>query len=162
MRANTVIDMSGRLFRSLLFIACLLVVALLSFADRAPGLVERALDRVQRIGSRGEHLLGVDWFDRGDIPFGWDVVGHAVLWAVVAFLAHLVFRSRVPSVFVALALVTLSAGVEVGQGLLSATRSPEMLDLIANAMGVGIGTSLAMIVCGLVGLLGGMARSLAR
>ena len=141
------------------------MVGVLSLADRAPRLVKATLRVGQSIGSRVEHRLGVDWLDRGDIPFAFDTIGHLVLWAIAAFLAYIAFgpgdrRGRTSTSFLVVALITLSAGVEVGQGLLSSSRHPEMLDLIANSVGVALGTLVAISVSAVIGLFGAVARSL--
>jgi len=157
--------MVGRRFRSLLFFGFLLVVGVLSLADRAPGTVKGALRSVQSIGSRVERRVGVDWLDRGDIPFAFDTIGHLILWSVAAFLAYLAFgpgtrRGRTSTSFLVVSLVTLSAGVEVGQGLLSATRHPELLDLVANTVGIGFGVAIAAFASAVIGLIGSLGRSL--
>lgn len=154
--------MSGRLLRPLLFFAFLIAIGLLSLADRAPGLVKDAWSIVRRLGSFGEGLLGVDVIDRGDIPLAFDTLGHLVLWSIAGVLAYTAFGRRTSASFLIVSLTTLSAGVEVGQGLLSSTRRPEFTDLIANGIGVTLGVLLALAVFSTIGLFGRFSSSLTR
>ena len=134
------------LLRWALFSTFLIGVGLLSLADRAPGRVVDELRRVRAVGQRVEYRLGIDWVDRGDIPLAWDTAGHIVLWSVAAMLGFLALHGRVGVVVLALALLTLSAAVEVGQAFLSSSRSPELTDLMANGAGIALGIVMASIV----------------
>lgn len=154
--------MSGRLLRPFLFFGFLVAIGLLSLADRAPGLVKGVWLIVQRIGSFGERFLGVDLIDRGDIPLAFDTLGHLVLWGIAGVLAYSAFGRRTSASFLIVSLTTLSAGVEVGQGLLSSTRRPEITDLIANGVGVTLGVFLAFAVFSTIGLFGRISSNLTR
>lgn len=71
-------------------------------------------------------------------PPGTDKVVHAALFAVPVFLALWLRRPWVVLLLVAHALVA-----EPLQGLLTTTRSPEVLDLVANLVGVLLGVVAA-------------------
>lgn len=153
------LEMFGRLTRWAL-LGFLGLVAVLSFADRAPSGTRELLGRGRWVVARAEQRLGVDWVDRSDIPFAFDTMGHLALWAIAGFLATVAFERRVSPAFIALSLASLSAGIEIGQGVLSATRRPEVHDLVANVIGIGLGTAIALSVWTVVGLFGRLARSL--
>lgn len=152
--------MSGRFLRPLLFFGFLVAIGLLSFADRASDMVKGVWSIVQRIGSFGESLLGVDVVDRGDVPLAFDTLGHLTLWSIAGMLAYAAFGRRTSRSFLIVSLVTLSAGIEIGQRFLSSTRRPQVTDLIANTVGVTTGVLLAAFVFWLVSLFGGKSRSL--
>lgn len=136
----------GRVLRPLVFFSFLMAIGLLSLADRAPDAVKSVWSIVQRIGSSAERVLGLDVIDRGDIPFAFDTLGHLILWSIAGALAFLAFGRRTSMGFLIVSLVTLSAGVELGQGFLSSTRRPELADLLANTVGVMAGVLCAALV----------------
>jgi hypothetical protein len=152
--------MSGRHLRSLTFVAFLIGIGVLSLADRAPSATKAALGVGQRAGSFGERAIGLDLIDRGDVPFAFDTVGHLVLWAGAGILAYAAFGGRASASFIVISLITVSGGVELGQGWLSSTRRPELTDLIANGIGVVIGVVGASILWGGISLFGRLTRSL--
>ncbi len=160
LRGPYLVVMSGRLLRSLVFFMFLAGVGVLSLADRAPGAAERAVDFGQRAGSFGERSVGLDLIDRGDVPFAFDTVGHFVLWAGAGVLGYVAFGRRTSATFITVSLITLSAGVEVGQGLLSSTRHPGLTDLIANAVGVSVGVGVAVFVWAMSRQFGRLTRTL--
>ena len=152
--------MSGRFVRPLLFFGFLIAIGLLSLADRAPDMVKGVWVIVRRIGSFGERLFGLDVVDRGDIPLAFDTLGHLALWSIAGMLAYAAFGRRTSRSFLIVSLITLSAGVEVGQGFLSRTRKPSISDLVANTIGVTTGVLLAAFVFWTVSLFGRKSRSL--
>lgn len=154
--------MSGRFLRPLLFFGFLATIGLLSLADRAPDLVKTGWTGVQEIGSSIEQRVGVDVVDRSDIPLAFDTLGHLALWAVAGGLAYLAFGHRTSPWFLMVSLFTLSAGVEVGQRFLSATRKPDVVDLAANGVGIAFGLVVAMGVLSVTGLFGRLTNSLTR
>lgn len=154
--------MSGRFVRPLLFFGFLVAIGLLSFADRASDMVKAVWSIVQRIGSFGERLLGLDVVDRGDIPFAFDTIGHLVLWSIAGMLAFAAFGRRTSRSFLIVSLFTLSAGVEIGQRFLSSTRQPQVSDLVANGIGVTVGVTIAAFVWWMTSLFGRKTRSLTR
>ena len=152
--------MSGRRLRTFVFFAFLSVIAVLSLADRAPDAAERVVDFGQRAGSFGERVVGIDLIDRGDVPLAFDTVGHLALWAGAGVLGFSAFGRRTSVSFIVVSLITLSAGVEIGQGLLTSTRRPELMDLAANGVGVVIGVGAAVVVWRVITLFGKLGRNL--
>lgn len=152
--------MSRRSLRPLIFFGFLVAIGLLSFADRANDVVKNGWSVVQRGGSFVERLIGFDLVDRGDIPLAFDTLGHLVLWSTAGVLAYGAFGRRTTRSFLIVSLITLSAGVEIGQRFLSSTRRPEISDLLANAVGITAGVLLASFVWWLTGLFGRMTRNL--
>jgi VanZ family protein len=72
-----------------------------------------------------------------------DKVQHAVAYAVLFLLGrHAGYGQRT----LMLGLLALGAAIEVAQGALTATRSAEWLDLVADALGVGFGHLIAMAI----------------
>ncbi len=116
----------------------------------------------QHVGSRLEGTLGFDVVDRADVPFAFDTIGHLGLWAIAGILAYIAFGQKRSLVLIAAVLVAISAAVEAGQGLLSSTRTPELMDLLANAVGVGVGLAVAVSTFAVIGLFGRLTRSLTR
>lgn len=158
--ASYLADMSGRRLRTSVFFAFLAVIGVLSLADRAPNAVKAGLGVGQRAGSVAERTIGFDLLDRGDIPLAFDTAGHLVLWAVAGALASVTFGRRTSRSFIIVALITLSASVELGQGLLSATRHPEVTDLVANGIGIGIGVGAVSAAWIVTSLFGKLSRNL--
>lgn len=154
--------MRSRFVRPLLFFAFLAAVGVVSLADRAPGMVASAWQAVRRVGSFAEQTAGLDLIDRGDIPFAMDTIGHLVLWSIAGGLAYLAFGRRTSVGFLIVSLITLSAGVEVGQGLLSSTRHPEIRDLVANSVGVTFGVLSVAALFAVIGVFGRISSSLIR
>ncbi len=152
--------MISRLLRSALFFGFLAVIGILSLADRAPGLVKGSWSVTQHVGSRLEQMLGFDVIDRGDVPFAFDTIGHLALWAIAGALAYAAFGRSRSLLLIAAVLVAISAAVEVGQGMLSSTRSPQLMDLLANTVGVGAGLAVAVSTFAVIGLFGRLTRSL--
>jgi len=152
--------MSGRFVRPLLFFGFLIAIGLLSLADRAPDLVKGVWSVVQRVGSFGERLIGLDVVDRGDVPLAFDTLGHLALWSIAGMLAYAAFGRRTTRSFMIVSLITLSAGVELGQGYLSSTRRPEVADLLANSIGITTGVLVASFVWWLSSLFGRLGRTL--
>lgn len=130
------------------------VLGILSFADRAPGTTQAALRRVQDVGRKVENRSGLDVIDRGDVPLAFDTAGHLFLWFIAGVIGWWAFSRRTSPVFLALCLFTISAGVEVGQSYLSTSRSPDLLDLVANGAGILFGVSFAVMFGGAVGAFG--------
>lgn len=152
--------MPSRLVRPALFFAFLAVIAVLSLADRAPALVVGSWRVIQHVGSRIEQVAGFDVIDRGDVPLAMDTLGHLFLWAVAGFLAYAAFGRARSAAFIVMTLVGISGAVEVGQGLLTATRRPQLSDMLANGVGVGAGVAIAVSTFAVISLFGRLSRSL--
>jgi hypothetical protein len=74
-----------------------------------------------------------------------DKVEHAVAYAVLFLLGRQAAYRHRP---LALALVALGAAIEVAQGTLTATRTAEWLDFVADALGIAFGYLIAMLIEG--------------
>ena len=115
------------------------IVAVLSFADGAPGVIHRLLRSTARVVSGVQDLVGVQLVDLRDLPFEWDVVGHFVLWAAVAVVGWWALRHRVTAVSLGFGCFAASYLVEIGQSVLTVSRRPDLRDLAANALGIVAG-----------------------
>ncbi|MEM9131809.1 MAG: hypothetical protein AAF962_09405 [Actinomycetota bacterium] len=135
---------SGRRLATLVFVALAGLVAVLSFADRAPGLVRRGLRASVRLSNAIEDATGLSVIDARDLPYSWDLVGHFALWLTVAVVGWWTYRRRLPATVLALVLFIGSYAVEIGQSYLSTTRTPDPQDLVANALGIAVGMTLAV------------------
>ncbi len=118
------------------FLAFALVVAALSFSDRAPGVT---FGRGLWLARSMEAQSGLDLIDRSDIPWRFDTVGHFLMWTLAGFLGWFAIGRRDSGLFLIAALSAISAGVEFIQPILSTTRSSSYQDLAANVLGITIG-----------------------
>lgn len=75
-----------------------------------------------------------------------DKVNHAVAYALLAWWAMGCFATMAARRRALLALLVLGAALEWAQGALTADRMRDGLDLLANALGVGLGTALGLWV----------------
>ncbi len=139
-----------RVTRILAVFSLAAAVAFLSFPSSALGGSYRLARRLRRRGNDVETWTGIDVVDRGDIPFAFDSIGHAILWCAVGLVALALARTTGfggngahRSVVrwgddgrIVVWLVLLSGLVEVGQGVFTANRNAEFRDLAANAVGV--------------------------
>ena len=70
------------------------------------------------------------------VPEGGDKVEHFLAYALLSASAMQLFAKRRGCVVVALLLVLLGIGLEVAQGMLTATRMADPRDALANTLGV--------------------------
>jgi VanZ family protein len=104
-------------------------------------------------------VLGVVPLPAIDAPVAhFDKIEHAVGYALLAASAACLFRPGRPLFGVLLALVALGIVIELLQALLP-WRSAELMDALANAVGVAIGGALALTP--LAGILQALDRRLA-
>jgi len=81
------------------------------------------------------------------VPAGFDKVEHLAAYVLLAmWFTGLVARGRYWAV--AAGLLALGALIEVLQWRMNLGRSAEVLDMLANALGVGAGISIALIATG--------------
>lgn len=74
---------------------------------------------------------------------GWDKANHAAAFAALAFCGHFAWRERAGHVArLVLALLLLGIGIEIAQRAVPG-RSAEAADLLADAVGIGIGLLIA-------------------
>lgn len=81
-------------------------------------------------------------FPRGP-ALGWDKANHVLAFAALAFAGLLALRERPrPLLTLSLGLLALGVGIEVGQAFVPG-RSPDGLDVLADAMGIVLGLGMA-------------------
>jgi VanZ family protein len=81
------------------------------------------------------------------VPANFDKVEHLAAYVLLAlWFSGLVARSRYW--VVACGLLALGVVVEMLQWLMNLGRSAEVLDMLANALGVGLGLAIALLVTG--------------
>lgn len=127
----------------------------LLWADRGTLLGDRIMYGLVDAGRTFERTTMIDLVDRRDIPASMDQIGHAMLWAVGAFVLGWFRLGRdsansIGLMTVGLEVALLSLLSEFAQPLVSTNRGFEASDAVANLVGVSIGTTaLAMLVGGL-------------
>lgn len=78
---------------------------------------------------------------------GFDKVEHFLAYSGLAvWFTGLYPRARYRQVVVG--LLALGLGVEIAQGVMQLGRSAEVLDMVANAAGIGFGLALALVLTG--------------
>lgn len=125
------------------FLCC---AAALSMSDRMPYLWRAVLVRGIGLGAAIERGLAIDLIDRSDVGLSADQIGHLVLWASGMFTIGLVTRKRFEAASVAVALFMTSLALEVGQSLLTTSRSMSIEDAVANAGGIMAGLTALVIL----------------
>ena len=141
----------GRPFRGLRVVPLLLSFcavaanAVILLSDRAPGLFRRISTRIDAGVSRAAGATGVDVPGRDVRVPRSDFDMHVLIWAVAALLVGLAAWSWV-SLFVASAVVFgSSVALELAQRSYSSTRSVQFQDVVANGVGVAVGTCLVAV-----------------
>ncbi|MEZ5226874.1 MAG: hypothetical protein R2710_09395 [Acidimicrobiales bacterium] len=132
----------------------MVALTLLLLSDRAPGLTRNEVRKGLLVGRRVERRTGIDIIDHGDLPFSWEQLGHAGLWAIAMVLAAAVFARRASIVQIASGVIAASASFELAQFFFTASRHLEFADLEANVVGVAIGA----LVAGVLSIVGGSRR----
>ena len=141
-RAPSVVGPDRRL-RTGVFVILAGLVGVLSFADRASGLVRVTRRTSVRLSDSVANLTGLDIIDARSFPYSWDLVGHFALWLLTAVVGWWAFGRRVSAITLAGALFLTSYATEIGQSILTATRTPDSQDLVANAIGIAVGMAVA-------------------
>jgi len=80
----------------------------------------------------------------GVIPYG-DKVGHCLLyglltWVMIVFTKHKVFAVKSVAIYWGTAITFAFTSIEEGSQLFLSTRTFDWMDLLANAIGIGIAT----------------------
>jgi hypothetical protein len=140
--------------------AVLAATTVLLVSDRAPNWYQRARERVFEVAADWRDRVGVVELTRDQIPLGPHTVAHITLFFGVTLVAGWVLRNRVRPLVVALVVFISSVGFELAQPLLSATRSQQVDDIIANGVGVAAGLVVLVLLRRLLPRRG-RARSLA-
>jgi hypothetical protein len=124
----------------LLSLAVVLFNVNLMLSDRAPGFLRRVFgDAIDRLSDRIDAGARIP---AEQLP-GSDAIVHIAVWAAAMALVGLTVWTWRGLAVAALAMLTISAFVEIAQGVYSSTRAVERSDAIANAIGVAFGTLLA-------------------
>ncbi|MFN3216679.1 MAG: hypothetical protein ACE367_09315 [Acidimicrobiales bacterium] len=113
-----------------------LATVVLSLSDRVPQLIETVAIRAGVPARLRDGVAGID-------PF----TGlHFVGWGALAFAVVVVVGRMRWAPVVAAVLISTSIVIEVVQQTSTSVRAYELSDVVANAMGVAGGTSLALMV----------------
>lgn len=75
-----------------------------------------------------------------------DKLNHALAYAALAWWAMGCFATTSGRRWALLSLLVLGAAMEWAQGALTVDRQRDGLDLVANAVGVGLGTALGLVL----------------
>ncbi|CAN5584578.1 hypothetical protein BH23ACT3_BH23ACT3_18990 [soil metagenome] len=132
------------MFIALLGAGVVLFNAALMLSDRAPGATRRfGGDLVTRLSERidaGGHPARL----RGDprLPSG-EAVVHIGVWAAAMLLVGLALWNWRGLVIGAAVVLTSSAAIEIAQGRYTDTRTSQLGDMVANGIGVAVGTVAA-------------------
>ncbi|MCL7715042.1 VanZ family protein [Stenotrophomonas sp. CPCC 101365] len=78
------------------------------------------------------------------LPENGDKAEHFIAYLLLSASAVQLFRPGRPVWTAGLALVALGIGIEVAQGTLTATRSADPYDVLANTLGVAAGLATAL------------------
>ena len=129
------------LFGLLGFAVVIFNIALM-LSDRAPGFLRRVFgDAVDRLSDRIDAAARIP---AEQLP-GSDAIVHIAVWGAAMALVGLTVWTWRGLVIAALAMLTVSVLVEIAQGVYSSSRAVESSDAFANAVGIGVGTSVAAI-----------------
>lgn len=133
-----------RVFVGVLAVGAVVFNVALMLSDRAPGLSKRVFgDFALRLSNRLDAPRRVDEVTDGRTP-GSDAIVHIGVWAVAVTLIGLAIWRWSGLIVAALATFAASVFIETGQGRYSDTRAVEMSDVLANAVGVALGTMLCV------------------
>jgi VanZ family protein len=77
------------------------------------------------------------------VPDG-DKIGHTLAYAVLSAWAVMIFRSRAAWLRSAVALMALGVAIEFAQGALTANRTADPFDALADALGIVLGLCVAL------------------
>lgn len=130
------------LLRAVAVLTCAALVAAalaLMFADRAPGALRQLSDRIQASDRPAARAVAEAPTPESDT----DV--HIVIWAAVTVAAGLAAGRRRWILPVAAAVLVLATAVELAQEHVTARRTTQRDDLVANVVGVALGAALLWI-----------------
>jgi len=112
----------------------------LMLSDRAPGFLRRVFgDAVDRLFERIDAGARIP---ADQLP-GNDAIVHIAVWATAMALVGLTVWTWRGLVISAVGVLAISVFVEVGQGVYSSSRAVERSDVLANTLGVALGTVAA-------------------
>lgn len=116
---------------------------LVMLSDRAPGLLRGLSERIDAGRAGGSGMAGAV-LDAG-APQS-DFVVHALMWAAASLLLGLAARSWRSLAVSGASVALLSTVVEGSQRVLTSTRAVQLGDVVANTVGVVIGSGLVVAV----------------
>ncbi len=129
----------------LIGLAVVLLTGALMLSDRAPRVLRAVFgDRARRLWKRVENAGRTDVITGGTRP-DIDFLVHVAIWAVVACLIGLAIWSWFGLLATAIGVFGLSVVTELAQGVWSSTRTVEVIDVMANAVGVAIGVTASAV-----------------
>ncbi len=145
-RRSSPLGPGGRPFRGwrvvplLLSLGALAANAVILLSDRAPGLFRRLSARIDAGVSRAAGATGVDVAGgRVRVPRS-DFDVHVLIWGVAALLIGLAMWSWASLVLGSATLFGSSVVLELAQRSYSSSRTVQVHDVLANALGVIVGT----------------------
>lgn len=149
-----------RVFAGLIALGAVAFNAALMLSDRAPAALQRVSGGLAR---RLSERLDADQRSRlaelsGDGRADSDFVVHVGVWAVATVLVGIAVWSWGGLALGAVAVFAGSLVVEFGQGVWSDTRSVESDDIVANAVGVGAGACVVVVLYGFGAILAAAVR----
>lgn len=130
---------------ALLAVAALVGAGLLLLSDRAPDVVDEVADEVRRRAPSDTRRSVRDAVDRTGVEES-DTFAHIGIWAAATVLVGLAMWSWRSLVAAVVVLVGGSTGLELVQEELAPTRISETSDLLANAVGIGLGLAVVVLV----------------
>lgn len=131
----------------------------LMLSDRAPGFLRRVFgDAIVRLSDRTDADARIS---SEQLPES-DVVVHIVVWAAAMVLVGLTLWTWRGLILASLVLLATSALVEMAQGVYSSSRAVERSDVVANSIGVGLGTLVAAAAYLLWSIAAAMLRPMSR
>lgn len=135
-----------RLRAAVLLLVLAGVTAVLLLSDRAQGWYRSARDAAFDGAARLRDRFGLGDATRDDIPLAAGTAGHIALFLIATVVVGFVFRRRLQPATAAITTFAASAAFEVLQDVLSATRSAQIDDLGANAIGVLLGLVVLVVL----------------
>lgn len=117
-----------------------------SLSDRLPSLWQATLWRGVLVGVSVERWLSIDLVDRSQFGMSPDEFGHLMLWGAGMVGIGVLTRQRFQPHFVAAVLFGVSLALEVGQALVTSSRSMSLGDAVANAAGIMAGLTALVLL----------------
>jgi hypothetical protein len=135
-----------RAMSALLGMGAVAFAVALMLSDRAPGVLRRLFgEDVRRLWDRIDASQRAQFVSEADLP-GPDFVIHVVVWAVIVALVGMAIWTWRGLTATAVGSFAGSVVIELAQGRYSDTRSVELSDVVANGVGVAIGTGAVALM----------------
>lgn len=117
-------------------LAATLLLLWLSLSSGGHGLVGDAADGATFVVGHVEDQLDRDLVSRSDVPWAADEMAHLLGWGAITVAAGFAFRSTRQLSDIAVGVFALSVGVEIAQEVFTSSRTAQVADVSANALGV--------------------------